>query len=509
MDDIPDRPPTPPADEARLRLVAIVDSAEDAIVSEDLSGIVTSWNRAAEVLFGYRASEIIGRPITLIIPPERVAEDEAILEKVRRGERIKHLETERQCKDGKRIPVSLTISPIRDDAGRIIGIVKIARDQTETQRREGLLRSILATVPDALIVIDEHGLIQSFNTAAENMFGYRFDEVHGLNVRILMPSPYREAHDSYLARYLATGERHIIGIGRIVVAQRKDGSVFPIDLAVGEVSLSDRRLFTGLVRDLTTRRAHERRLAELQAELVHLSRLSELGQMAFMLAHEVSQPLAAMTNYRSALRQLLAAGKTDEARAVVERIGEQADRARLIIARLRALVRKGQTEKGRESLRRCIEDASVLALAEFGDDLTLEVRIANDAAEAMIDRIQIQQVLLNLIRNAVQAMAGSPRRVLSITTTRAGEMVEIRVADTGPGLPESVRNRLFQPFVTTKPNGLGVGLSVCQTIVEAHGGELSAVDAPGGGTVFRLTLPGSHGAGKPEENASSSPPRID
>lgn len=509
MDNTAKRPAAAPTDEARLWLAAIVDSAKDAIVGKDLSGIVTSWNQAAEAMFGYQASEIIGRPITLIVPPERMAEEETILEKLRQGERLSHFETERQRKDGSHIAVSLTISPIRDDAGRIIGISKIARDLSETQRQEGLLRSILATVPDALIVIDDRGLIQSFNTAAERMFGYRFGEVEGQNVSMLMPSPYRETHDSHLGRYLVTGERRIIGIGRIVSGQRRDGSVFPIELAVGEVNLPDRRLFTGFIRDLTVRQARERRFAELQSEFLHVSRLNELGEMASTLAHEVSQPLAAMANYRNALRQLLAEGRTKEAQEVVDRIGEQAERARLIIARLRALVRKGETVKEMENLQRCIEEASALALTGLGDGLKLEIRIADDAAEAMIDRIQIQQVLLNLVRNAAEAMTTSPRRVLSISTGRAGQMVEVRVADTGPGLPESVRSRLFQPFVTTKPNGLGVGLSVCQTIVAAHGGELSAMDAPGGGTVFRLTLPPGPGAEPPHESTIPAPPLID
>lgn len=492
--DNPKRAAAVSGDEARLRLASIVDSTDDAVIGKDLCGIVTSWNRAAEAMFGYRASEVIGQPITLIFPPERIAEEEAILARVRRGERIGHFETEQQRKDGSRVSVSLTVSPIFDGTGQIIGVSRIARDQSEKELQGALLRSILATIPEALIVIDEHGLIQSCNAEAERMFGYGLDDVRGRNVSVLMPSPYREEHDSYLARYRATGERHVIGIRRVLTGQRKDGSVFPIEVTVGEVNLLGRRRFTGFIRDLTQRQARERRFAEMQAELVHVSRLSELGQMVSALAHEVSQPLAAMTNYRSALGHLLAAGRIEEARTVVKQIGEQAERARLVIARLRALVRKDETERRLENLARCIEEAGAIALIGTDDGLKFEVRIADDAAEAMIDRIQIQQVLLNLIRNASEAMAASPRRKISITTARVEDMVEIRVADTGPGLPESVRGRLFQPFVSTKPGGLGIGLSVCQAIVEAHGGELSAGDAPGGGTVFRLALPYAPGA---------------
>lgn len=487
-----------PMDEARLRLAAIAESSNDAIVGKDLNGIVTAWNRAAEALFGYTAEQIIGRPITIIVPPDRIEEESSILERVRRGERMVHFETLRQRKDGRPVPVSLTISPVCDADGTVIGVSKIARDLSEIERvnqqlrrREALLRSILDTVPDALVVIDEYGLIQSFSAAAERLFGFLPGEVVGRNVSILMPSPYREQHDGYLARYLSTGERHIIGIGRIVVGQRKDGSTFPMELAVGEVNLTGDRLFTGFIRDLTEHQDRERHLSELQSELIHVSRLNELGQMVSALAHEVNQPLTAMSNYVSGMRRLLAAGKRQDAELAMERIAEQAGRARQIIQRLRNLVTKNAGERRVESLTTVIEEASALALVGIGQGLKLKIQVAAVAAEAVIDRIQIQQVLLNLMRNAAEAMDSSARRELSITTSRAEDMIEISVADTGPGLPELVRARLFEPFVTTKPNGMGVGLSVCRAIVEAHGGELRAEDAEGGGTVFRLTVPHS------------------
>jgi two-component system sensor kinase FixL len=501
-DDSSDQEPAEtPIGDARLLLAAIAESSDDAIVGKDLRGIVLSWNRAAETMFGYTANEMIGKPVTAIFPPDRIKEEAEILDRVGRGERMIHFVTTRQRKDGAVIPVSLTISPIRDDQGRIIGISKIARDLSEmqrvhqeVQRREALLRSILDTVPDALIVIDERGRIQSFSAAATRLFGFGLEEVIGQNVSMLMPSPYREEHDTYLTRYLSTGERRIIGIGRIVVGRRKDGSTFPMELAVGEVSGQGAPLFTGFVRDLTERQARERRLNELQAELVHVSRLSELGQMASALAHEVNQPLTAIANYLNGARRLLASGSQESALQAMQRIAEQTDRARQIVRHLHDLVRKGETQQRRENLLKTIEEAAALALVGVGPGLKLEIHVDKHAPEAVIDRIQIQQVLLNLMRNAAEAMGGSSVRELSISTAPAGEMVEIRIADTGPGLPPTVRDRLFQPFVTTKPNGMGVGLSVCQTIVEAHGGELRAEDAAGGGTIFRFTVPRSQDA---------------
>jgi two-component system sensor kinase FixL len=494
-----------PPDMASSWLEAIVESIDDAIVGKNLSGIVTSWNNAAQRMFGYSAAEIIGHPITLIIPPHRIAEEVAILERIHQGERIDHVETERQRKDGSLIPVVLTISPIRDNHGVIIGVSKIARDLSEQQRahmelrhREALLSSIIDTVPDALIVIDDRAIIQSFSKAAERLFGYPAADVVGHNVSMLMPSPYREEHDSYVARYLATGIRRIIGIGRVVVGQRRDGSTFPMELQVGAVNLPGQTLFTGFVRDLTEPQDRERRLHELQAELIHVSRLNELGQMVSALAHEVNQPLAAMANYLNGARRLFASGNTEAAQRALDLVSEQSERARQIIRRLRDLVRKGDSEHRRESLPVVIQEASALALIGVGQKLKLDIRVADNAAEAVIDKIQIQQVLLNLMRNAVEAMAGSERRELSITTRRAGERVEIGVADTGPGLPDTVRERLFQPFVTTKADGMGVGLSVCRAIVEAHGGEMRAETAPGGGTAFIFTVP--YGTVRPDAN---------
>jgi two-component system sensor kinase FixL len=294
-----------PADDARFRLAAIVESSDDAIVGKNLNGIVTSWNKAAEAMFGFAAGEIIGQSITRIIPPDRIDEEASILDRIRRGERVDHFETERQRKDGKVLPVSITVSPIHDDSGTIIGVSKIARDLSashrthlDLRRREVLLRSILDTVVEALIVIDGQGLIRSFSAAAERLFGFDADEAIGQNVSLLMPAPYRQEHDGYLGRYAAMGERHIIGIGRTVVGLRKDGTTFPMELAVGEAKLPGEVLFTGIIRDLTERQERDRRFNELQAELIHVSRLNDLGQLVSALSHEVNQPREAFVRGR-------------------------------------------------------------------------------------------------------------------------------------------------------------------------------------------------------------------
>jgi two-component system sensor kinase FixL len=358
--------------------------------------------------------------------------------------------------------------------------------------REAHLRSILETIPEAMIVIDEGGLMRSFSHAAERLFGWRAEEVIGRNVNMLMPEPYRTQHDGYLERYYRTGERRIIGIGRVVVGERRDGSTFPMELAVGEMSGNKGRFFTGFIRDLTERQETETRLQELQSELVHVSRLTALGEMASALAHELNQPLAAIANYLQGSGDLLQRDPVpkDKLQAALAKASDQAVRAGEIIRRLREFVARGETERRPESLAKLIEEASALALVgakEHG--VSIRYKMDPKVDLVLADRVQIQQVVLNLIRNAIDAMEESDKRRLVIAVRRAeGEQAEISVADTGPGISPEIADQLFQPFITTKRHGMGVGLSISRTIVEAHGGRLWAESNPEGGATFRFTL---------------------
>lgn len=358
---------------------------------------------------------------------------------------------------------------------------RLACSQRDLLHREALLLSILDTVPDALVMIDREGAIQSFSAAAERLFGFCAGSVKGTYIGALIPSTHWTTVPGRI--------QNVTDNNSIVFGLREDGSKFPIEVAIGEVNLPGEKLFTVFVHDITERQDRERRLSDTQAELVHVSRLTELGQMVFALAHEVTQPLTAMASYLGGARRLLAAGNQHDTQQAFNRILEQLERAQQIIQRLRDHARKRDMEKRSESLLRTIEEASMLAGVGLDQRLKLTICVEDDATEVVIDKIQIQQVLLNLIRNAAEAMRDSARCELSITANRNADMVEINVADTGPGLEDSVRARLFQPFVTTKRDGMGVGLSVCRTIVEMHGGELRAEDGVGGGTVFRLTIP--------------------
>jgi two-component system sensor kinase FixL len=359
--------------------------------------------------------------------------------------------------------------------------------------REAHLQSILDTVPDAMIVIDAEGTIESFSNAAERLFGYQAEEVKGRNVSMLMPSPYREQHDSYLARYRATGEKRIIGSSRVVIGQRRDGSTFPMELYIGETVNTARRTFTGFVRDLTERQETQKRLHELQVELAHMSRFTAMGEMASTLAHELNQPLTAVATYLNGCRRLLerdAQADMGMLRDGVERAAEQALRAGQIIRRLREFVARGETERRSENLAKLVEEASALALIGARESaVRVSFTFDPECPLVIVDKVQVQQVLLNLIRNAMEAMAETTRRELLVATACAGcTMVRVSVTDTGSGIAPEILSQLFRPFVSSKAHGMGVGLSVSRTIIEAHGGRLWAEPNPGGGTIFSFTL---------------------
>jgi len=358
---------------------------------------------------------------------------------------------------------------------------------------EAHLRSILDTVPEAMIVIDEMGRIMSFSAAAERMFGYSEAELLGENVSALMPSPDRERHDGYLQRYIRTGERRIVGIGRVTTARRRDGSTFPIILHVGETRIGDARVFTGFIQDLTERQETERRLHSLQSELAHVSRVTDMGTLATSIAHELNQPLTAIANYVETARDLLETPDPETiaiVREALEDCAQQSIRAGQIVRRLRDFMSRGETERRVESLSRLISEASALALVGAKEEgIEVDLALEPHADDVLVDRIQIQQVLVNLMRNAIEAMSESPVRHLEIRSRRDGPgYIRVTVADSGPGLAPEVAERLFQPFVTTKPAGMGIGLSICEAIIRAHEGRIWAEPSRLGGTAFHFTL---------------------
>jgi len=359
---------------------------------------------------------------------------------------------------------------------------------------EAHVRSILATIPEAMVVIDEVGNILSFSATAQEMFGYTEAEVVGQNVKLLMPAPDRDRHDGYLRHYRDTGERKIIGIGRLTNARHRNGNTFPIELSIGEARVETRRIFTGFIRDLTERQEVELRLQELQSELAHVRRVSELSTLATSLAHELNQPLTAIANYsegsRFMLEQLPPSETVQRIGTMLEAASEQVLRAGEIVRRLREFISHGRTSYQPENLSRLVTEANALALVgtrEHG--IEVEIELDPRAEQVVADRIQIQQVLMNLVRNGVDAMMSAERRQLRVSSTREGEFVRVSVSDTGGGLDAAIAERLFQPFITSKKSGMGVGLSICKTIVEAHKGRIWFERVEDGGTIFNFTLP--------------------
>lgn len=486
------------ADELNL----LIDGALGyAIYMLDPAGHVTIWNKGAERLKGWTEAEVLGRHTALFYPRDEVeaGKPEADLAAARQVGRLEE-EAWRLRKDGSEFLAHITITALLDEQGKLRGFGKVIRDVTEQRAVERALRasaahleSILSTVPDAMVVIDERGRILSFSKAAETLFGLSETEVVGANVAILMPEPDRSAHDGYLRHYLATAERRIIGKGRTVTGRRADGSTFPMDLFVGEAIADGERLFTGFIRDLTEKQATEERLEELRSNLVHASRVSAMGTMASTLAHELNQPLTAVANYMEAIRDLIATPNPDDLTMIREALDDAASeaiRAGQIVRRLREFVARGETDKSVESLPQLIGEATEFALLGAREKgVTARFDLDPAAGPVLIDRVQIQQVLINLIRNAVEAMGVSTTRELVVSSRNddAGQ-VRVSIADTGPGVEAGIAEDMFRAFNSTKADGLGLGLSICRTIVEANGGRIWMEPRASGGTIFHFTL---------------------
>ena len=389
----------------------------------------------------------------------------------------------------------MRMKPYRTVEDRIDGVVVTFVDIGERRRADDALRdseararAVIDGVADAIVTFDEHGLIQSINKATTAIFGFSAEELIGGDVDMLVADPHRALHDGYIARYLRTGEPEIIGVGRELLAMRKDGSQLPVEIQITETWHGAERLFIGFIRDLSERRNLEARLGRL-----HRNRLDSLSDMATALAHEINQPLAAASNYLFSARHLLGArGKPPEPAVgeALDKASAQLHRAGQIIAHLREFVARGEPNKIEHGLHDLIRGACEL-IAASAKEADVEILLSLEAADDRVfaDKVQIEQALVNLMRNAVDAMEQSPVRKLSVSTWLDGDMIRTDVADTGCGLPASTHAELFMPFNSTKSSGLGVGLSISRSIIEAHYGMIWAEDNSGGGARLSFTLP--------------------
>ena len=476
--------PFHPHEQVERILAAIVESSEDAIIAKTLDGTILTWNASAERMYGYAAAEIVGKNISTIIPPDRPDELTDIMRRILAGERIAHFDTRRVAKDGHLVDVSLSVSPVRDSSGAIIGASTIARDTTVRHARlqqlkdsEERLRSIVEAAVDAIIVIDARGNIEAFNPGAERLFGYTAAEMLGRTVNTLMPEPYRSEHDGYVRHYLETGEQRIIGIGREVTALRKDGTTFPVHLSVGEMSLGGQRKFTGILHDLTSRVKAEEKLRE-QAALVRL------GEMAAVIAHEVKNPLAAVRGAIQVIGKRLTAGSREA--GIVTDIIARIDTLNLLVRDLLLFARPPQPRPIPMDILAVLA-ATVDLLRTDEAHAGINVTIEGHALPILADAELMKIVFLNLFINSAQAMKG--QGTITVQVSAAAGACDVVVSDTGPGIPPEVRGRLFTPFVTTKSRGTGLGLATVKRLLEAHHGEVRVESPDHGGARISIRLP--------------------
>jgi two-component system sensor kinase FixL len=476
--NVPDTPFDP-----ELILSAVLAASDDGIVVIDRDGVVNSWNRGAERMYGYVASEMEGRSIAALVPADRANELSALLSTIRGGEAVETFDTVRLTRGGQPVTVSLSASPVRTEAGNVVGAVLTTRDLSAQRQAEQALghsqarwRAIIETAIDAIVLINRHGRIESFNPAAVKMFGFTVEEVMGRNISMLMPEPYASEHDHYLRRYQMTGERRIIGIGREVTGRRKDGTTFPAHLSVGELTLDGDRMFSGIVRDLTERVSLEHRLRDE-------SGLVRIGELAAVLAHEVKNPLAAVSGAIQMLREHLT---SDDDREIVKEVLQRLDGLGSLMSDLLLYARPPRPRFSTVDVMELLQSL----VSFFGSDPAWrDVRVKMNGAIPLVyaDAELLKVAFQNLLLNAAQAMSG--RGEITIRSRAVDGYAHIDIRDHGPGIPSEVREKLFTPFFTTKARGTGLGLATVRRIVESHNGHVEILESGRQGTTVRVSMP--------------------
>jgi two-component system sensor kinase FixL len=474
--------------DSNARLRSIIDSAVDGIIVIDGQGRIEAFNRGAERLFGYPESEVMGRNVRMLMPSPYHDEHDGYLARYLETGSAKIIGTGREVtgrrRDGTFFPLHLSVGEMsikgeRKFTGMLHDLTRRVSLEAELRASEAQWRSIIDSAVDGIVVIDAHGRIEAFNPAAVRLFGYEEHEVIGRNVNILMPSPYHEEHDSYLAHHLATGAQKIIGTGREVTGLRRDGSTFPLHLSVGKMTVGGERRFTGILHDLSARVRIEKQLREQTA-------LAKLGEMAAVIAHEVKNPLAGVRGAIQIIGTRLPKDSKD-ARIVTE-IVSRIDALNELMKDLLLFARPPQPKVA-------LVDVATLVTATAdllrGDPALQEVhvKVEGEPSRVLADAELLKIVFVNLLVNAAHAMQG--RGTIHVSLTSIADMCQIAFADEGPGIPAEVVEKIFTPFFTTKPRGSGLGLPTAKRLVEAHQGTISIACPAVGGTVVTVQLPGA------------------
>jgi PAS domain S-box-containing protein len=493
-------------------LARILDQTNLVIHRED--GAILHWTAGCERLYGWAKQEAVGRIVHDLLFTLYPEPRQAILDAVSRNGSWQG-ELEHRRKDGSAVSIASLWVAQRSDDGAVLTVLQTSNDisglrraQTELAAREAHLRSILDTVPEAMIVIDEGGLITSFSAAAGHLFGYSEAEVVGRNVKMLMPSPYREAHDGYLGHYLKTGEARIIGYGRVVTGLRRDGATFPMELAVGEARTSGRRIFTGFIRDLTSRQ-------KMEEELRHAQKMEAVGQLTGGIAHDFNNLLTVITGN---LEMLDASVDSAGQHELVKEAQDAAEDGAKLTAQLLAFGRRQPLNPKLADIGQIVSNFSDLLRRTLGEAIELRTIVTGPPNRAVVDASQLQNALLNLVINSRDAMPRGGRLTIEISQTRldadyaqmypevrTGRYVLIAVTDTGAGMPEEVRQRAFDPFFTTKPagTGSGLGLSMVYGFVKQSGGNIQIYSELGRGTSVRIFLPFAEAEREEEKQMTS------
>jgi PAS domain S-box-containing protein len=517
---------------AAAQSAAIVQSLNDAVIGQSLERVITSWNPAAERLFGYRSAETVGRHIDLLIPPEQQVREKETFAAIVRGEQAEPRESTMMRKDGTAITVSGTLSPIADGTGAITGVSAIIRDLTAQQRADARFRGLLEAAPDAVVCVLGDGRIALVNAQAERLFGYTREELIGEPVEILVPGKAKLTHPAERARYMTDPRPRPMGAGRDLTARRRDGSVFPTEISLSVIGSQDETLIMAAVRDVTERLellAEQERLRNkaererLGRQLQQSQRLESLGQLAGGVAHDFNNLLAVISNYASFVSEEVAKDAAQVAlvpvREDMAQIQRATERAADLIRQLLAFARRDVVRPRPLNLNEVIEGVQQLLVRTLGEHVELTTELDGGLYQVLADPGQIEQVLVNLAVNARDAMPGGGR--LAIVTSNAdideahaasrvglrpGRYACVKISDTGAGMPKEVAERVFDPFFTTKPKGegTGLGLAIVYGIVTQAEGYVQVYSEPGNGTTFTILLPQTgHGSGQAAKPAQA------
>ena len=500
--------PPPELEHLQIRFMAAVEQC--AILLLDPDGRILSWNRGAEIITGWQSDQVIGRHYSCPFPSTdtEAGEPQRALEAAAAVGRFEEI-SDQVRKDGSHFRAVTAMTAIRASDGSLQGFGAIIRDITEQTATESiakvnearlrsLIETVLDTVVDGLVTIDRNGVIQSFNKACVGLFGYAADEVIGQNVKILMPEPYHSEHDGYIAAYLETGVPKIIGIGREVMGRRKDGSTFPMELAVGTSPAAGDHAFVGIIRDLAERHEAERQREQLR----QAQKMEAVGQLTGGLAHDFNNLLAIIIGNLDMLREVRADDPvTNE---LVRDALESALRGADLTRRLLAFARRQPLKPERVEINDVISAIVHLLTRTLGENISIEMSLAPNVWPVQVDRAQFEAVIANLATNARDAM---PRGGALLIDTRNGHLdaayaaghsdvtpgdyVVVEVSDSGTGMPPDVLSRIFEPFFTTKEQGkgTGLGLSMVFGFMKQSGGHVTVYSELGKGTTFRLYLP--------------------